>query len=167
MSTALVRPGEITDAADATDLLDQLRAANTLRVDDELDARKRAELRKAREAEIITEYRAKASSYYDGIWNKCGNSTVGHNFITLDVGESTIYVCDTCSFAKGAKNKRNYSAREEFSNGEAKEYMQDLSHGLAKQLMELDEQAGILEWPKDDDFIGLERKHGKKERWWS
>lgn len=164
MSTALVTPGQITDAADATDLLDQLVAANITRVEDTLDARTRIEQRKQAEKEIRNRYRAKAKDYYAKLWSRCGESAVGHNYVNLDVGDKTISVCDTCSFAKGKINKRGYGYHDESTEDRAQEYMQDLATNLSKQLMELDEQAGLLEWPKDDDFIGQEQKFGQKKR---
>lgn len=163
MSTALVTPGEINDAADATDLLDQLRTANSLRIEDSIDARTRTEMRMRREKEIFQQYLAKATDYYEGMWLRCGESPVGHNFINLDLGHVTIQVCDTCSFPKGVPAKQYKAGTED----EAKEYKEDLARNLAKQLITLDEKAGVLEPPKDEDFIGIERKLGEKKRWWN
>jgi len=165
-STDLVRPGDITDAADSTDLLEQLRLSNTTRVEDNLDIRTRAEMRKDREREIRTTYNAKAADYYNGLWSRCGESKVGHSFTTLDVGGYSLYVCGTCSFARG-KLKKDYTGNSYPEDHGEKEYNQTQVNNLAKQMMELDEKGGILEWPQDDDFIGLENKYREKKRWWN
>jgi hypothetical protein len=159
-NTSLVRPGDITEAADAHDLLEQLRVVNFEKVGDSLDARTRGEMRKEKEREIRSNYNAKAQAYYDGLWMRCGESKVSHNCINMDIGDKTIHVCDTCSLAKGLNSKKagyTYSTADE-----AREYNEELVRTLAKRLMSLDEEAGVLVWPQDDDFIGLERKFGQK-----
>jgi hypothetical protein len=162
MATDLVRPGDIHDVADSEDLLRALEIVNLPKVDNQIDTRARTELRKKREKEIMEEYDGKAKQYYEKLWERCDKSTVGHSFANLDIGHSTIRVCDTCSYAKG-RMKKNGDKLKEQDNGEG-EYKQTIIRQLAKQMIELDKTAGILEWPTDDDFIGLEKTLGQKKR---
>jgi hypothetical protein len=163
MATDLVRPGDIHDVADSADLLRALEIVNLPKVDDQLDSRARTELRMKREKEIMEQYEGKAKDYYESLWERCGKSAVGHSFTNLDIGHSTIRVCATCSYSLGRTTK-NYEGRPQVDDQGEREYMQTMIRQLAKQMIELDKTAGILEWPTDDDFIGLEKTLGQKKR---
>jgi hypothetical protein len=148
--TDLAVPGDITNPVDSIDLLEQLAERNLERIDDKLRERTAERLRVLRDAEIAKHYQHKATEYYYELWDRCFKSSVSHDYGNLSVRGYTLRVCCTCGHPacpEGAVPSA-ISIRDT--------YEQDLVSNLAKTLRKLDEEAGVIEVPKLEDFLDQE-----------
>lgn len=147
MSTALVRPGDIQDAVDANDLLSTLLENNLEIIESKKIARLRKDWVSEQRKKIKKGYFDKAEAAYQKMWNACSNSKLGHNYRNDDVSGRTIKVCDSCSFhfAKIGNFGEDRDSRQ------AESMNNDLIQILANRLIELDEEAGILVWPTEEN----------------
>lgn len=149
----------VKDPADSVDLLQQLEEINLDKIDNKLRIRTAEKLRVERDAEIYIEYKAKAKNYYETLWAKCEDSQVGHGFRNLDIKGYTVRVCETCGFPAEPETNSSTSSFRVYDD-----YRDNLVNTLCKQLRKLDEDAGILEVPKLEDFLDMKLKVKKENK---
>lgn len=166
-SSFLIRPEDITDAADSTDLLEAVLSENLERIADRNDLRKREQWAIEERGKIYKKYELRAAKAYQSMWDTCAKSSVGHDFITVDVKGYTIETCQVCSWSLWENLKPNpftdqssYAFREyerekerkEKPYGMSKQMNTALVDAMKKRMIEVDEEAGILVWPTADDY---------------
>lgn len=159
----LVRPGDITDAIDSRDLLDQIITANTKAIIQKVDKRIVAKWLADKKKEQKSVYVAQAKEAYNKLWAICSDKTVGHNFRNLDVRGYTIKQCDDCKFAKPSSKDdiTGYFATETKT---ANSMNNDQINALADRMIELDIEAGIFTWATQEDYPNIVYTPPKKRR---
>lgn len=157
-STDLVRPGDITDAVDSTDLLEQLIETNLEKIAEKNEDRHRKQQSLEARQKIREEYHNKAKSFYEKQWRFCKNTPVGHSYHGLDINGYTVSVCEVCG--KASTPSADYSKMSHDAyyiklnmKEEGDIYNNNLIDSLARQMIKIDEEAGLIEWPEPDDFI--------------
>jgi hypothetical protein len=165
MGNSLIRPEDIIDAEDGSDLLSKLVERNITRVDD-----RTFELEQQRwlQHEITTikeGYKTRAEEAYKKVWKRCHRSKVGHNKVHADVMGRTLTVCDTCGYVETDYGDYDFGRRRQA----ALDYRAMQIKGLAKKMIEADEKAEKLVWPTEDDFPPVKKakaKEGVPKPWW-
>jgi len=150
--TDLVVPGDITNPVDSVDLLEQLAERNLEKIDDRLRERTAERLRVLKDAKIAKHYQHKAKEYYYELWDRCFKSSVSHDYSNLSVHGYTLRVCCTCG------HPAYYEGSTSGGIAVRNTYEEDLVRNLAKTLRKLDEEAGVIEVPKLEDFLDQELK---------
>jgi len=171
-SIALVRPEDITDAVDSTDLLDTLLTFNLEKIVDKNDQRVREKWASQERDKIRAEYEVRARKAYEKMWDTCYSSKVGHSWLNLDSAGYTLSSCQVCSytyaaapdatpnpFTKGTYDHNNFEEKRKRKNAQgdiAREMNAALITAMKDRMIEVDEEAGILIWPTADDYTGEE-----------
>lgn len=157
MSTDLVRPGDISDAVDAQDLIDQFLAQNLDVIGDKRETRLRMDWVDRESRRIREEYEKRAREAYEKMWKECGKTNLGHSFARIDVQGYSVDQCTICTFVKGkakvTQNKYTYSPETDDTPVRiAKDMNNDLIDAMARRMIELDEKAAILVWPMPEEM---------------
>lgn len=158
-SKELVAPGQITDAADSRDMLDALIEANTQIVEDRSTDYVRVQMAKARERDVRANYESRAREYFRTLARRCRS----HRWVRLP--SNSLDVCEHCGVPNPAQKKTSDAGYPyETENMTYTFYLRDQARGLARELIALDAEAGVLEdWPPEaDHFIGMEHEFDPK-----
>lgn len=154
LSTALIRPGDITDAIDSRDLLTSLMDQNKSRVQGKVDARLAKQwlddaLKNRRER-----YMRDAKQAYEKIYAVCVESPVGHNFRMIEVMGYNINQCDDCGFCTNSTPGDSTAGQVSRELSRANDMMDTRNKALADRMIELDIEAQIIEPLKIEDYPG-------------
>lgn len=152
-STGLITAAEITDAADSDDLLTQMLDYNLDKIEEKSRRQYCKKRAKQEEKKIRDKYYSKAKGAYDTQWDSCREKS-GHSFVTSDVRGDTVLLCDICGMAKNPNDPetREYSSRYDYTEEKVFEINKTLIQSLQKQMIKVDEETGLIEWPKPEDF---------------
>lgn len=157
MKTDLVRPGDISDAVDAQDLLDQFLAKNLNVIGDKREQRLRSDWIDEEARRIRKQYADRARTAYEKMWKECAKTKLGHSFNRIDVKGYSLDQCSICSHTQGeaAKIKNSYSSGFTTDDSPvrlAEEMNSALISTMSNRMIELDENAGILVWPQPEEM---------------
>lgn len=161
-STALVRPGDITDAVDSRDLLDTILSQNLERIGSKVDKR-------IVDTWVVTEskrrkdvYEAKAKAAYEKMWSVCGNSSVGHNLLRHEVRGYNVKQCQDCKWTR--HNGTNYHGEPDTGEERTAAQMNaDMINAMVDQMIALDIEAGLFSWPTVEDYPNIRKPRTKKK----
>lgn len=159
MSQALISPSEIK-AIDSHDLLQQMISSNVEKVAQKVDSRIVLKWLGERKKQLKDEYTLKARNAYNEIWSVCTSKKIGHSFNTIDVKGYSVAQCNDCKYCEPALRKPvegsiNYGSDKyayDATKSRTDNMNASLINVLAERMIELDIEAGIFEWPTEDDF---------------
>lgn len=144
---SLVAPGEITDAADSSDLLAQLAELNGEKILSKKEASWKRKQVQEEERARKKEFYNLAEKHYKQMWNQC-NELDGHSYHGVDIQGSTMQVCEVCGYPKppgGDAGGWEYRVFDDYKN--------KLIKTLQLRMMEIDKEVGLLDDIKEEDFV--------------
>lgn len=143
-SLSLAVPGDIQNPVDSADLVAQLLERNSEKVygrKEKIWLKKQVSEANTR---IDSEYEAKARAAYQKQWREC-KKMGGHSRINSDIGGYTVLLCECCGHAQ--------DTGVSYENGQASYVNDEIIRILKKEMMKVDEEAGLLVYPKEKDFV--------------